>query len=405
MKPCREETEQTLSRIWSELLQVEQVGREDNFFELGGHSLLAVQLVGRIHQRLGYEITLRDLFAYPTMASMARVLKQQERLQHAASCYPLDADRSQRLELSWSQQRLWFIDQLEDANEAYQQGASVETARRPGPRVAAPFIRCVDRATRELAHRVRKGHKRVRQEIHSALDFALQEEDLHGSRKARARARRSKHAPGQKQQSGSILRTGRSRESRLLQLSGREHDVLLVTTMHRVISDGWSIGCSIRRVRATLRGMPDEHGMFARALPIQVRGLRSMATRQWLRGERLQKQVRILAGASGRRRRAAGTADRSTAAFYTESPWRIDSVILDRALSEALNGLAQRHQMTLFMLLSRRMGAPAIETERAAGCHRRHTRCQPTASRGRGTHRMLHEYRGASSARARRAVD
>ena len=71
------DTEILLARLWAELLNVEQVGREDNFFELGGHSLLAVSLMGRLRQA-GLEADVRTLFEHPTLAGYAAVTERME---------------------------------------------------------------------------------------------------------------------------------------------------------------------------------------------------------------------------------------------------------------------------------------------------------------------------------------
>jgi acyl carrier protein len=64
------EVEQTLARIWSELLQREGIGRHDNFFAIGGHSLLAVQAITRIKLEFDVDITLDSLFSSPTIATL-----------------------------------------------------------------------------------------------------------------------------------------------------------------------------------------------------------------------------------------------------------------------------------------------------------------------------------------------
>src|SRR5262245_47554911 len=115
-EPPEGEIERELARIWGELLKVERVGRRDNFFELGGHSLLAVQVLSRLRQRLGVEVALADLFAHPVLADLARKVGGAAR----AELPPIRVvDRSERLELSYAQQRLWFLAQLEGASEAY----------------------------------------------------------------------------------------------------------------------------------------------------------------------------------------------------------------------------------------------------------------------------------------------
>jgi amino acid adenylation domain-containing protein len=70
--------EEQLAAIWSELLGVEQVGREDDFFELGGHSLLAVRLFGKIETRFGKKLPLATLFQSPTVERLARLIGQDE---------------------------------------------------------------------------------------------------------------------------------------------------------------------------------------------------------------------------------------------------------------------------------------------------------------------------------------
>jgi acyl carrier protein len=66
-----DEIEEALAEIWSEVLEVERVGRWDQFFELGGHSLLAVQVVSRVRQALGVELPLSAVFEHPVFAALA----------------------------------------------------------------------------------------------------------------------------------------------------------------------------------------------------------------------------------------------------------------------------------------------------------------------------------------------
>ena len=68
--------EQTLARIWSELLSVKAIGVNDNFFELGGHSLLAVRLFAQIEKRLGKRLPLATLFQAPTVAQLAAIIQK-----------------------------------------------------------------------------------------------------------------------------------------------------------------------------------------------------------------------------------------------------------------------------------------------------------------------------------------
>ena len=65
-------TEQVLADLWAELLGMKNVGIHDDFFaELGGHSLLATQIVSRLRELLGIELSVRGLFDTPTIAGLA----------------------------------------------------------------------------------------------------------------------------------------------------------------------------------------------------------------------------------------------------------------------------------------------------------------------------------------------
>src|SRR5690606_4866330 len=116
------EVEEVLAEIWSEVLKVERVGRWDHFFELGGHSLLAVQVISRIRQVLEVEVALGDLFLHPVLAEFGEGLGTAVRADLPAV---KAGDRGERLELSFAQQRLWFLEQMGGLGAAYHVPLSV----------------------------------------------------------------------------------------------------------------------------------------------------------------------------------------------------------------------------------------------------------------------------------------
>src|SRR6185503_7050295 len=96
----------------------------DNFFELGGHSLLATQMMSRVRSVFDVDIPLRRLFESPSVAGLAKVIEQEiGQASLEASIVPVKRDVN--LPLSFAQQRLWFLDQLEPGSAAYHIPAAV----------------------------------------------------------------------------------------------------------------------------------------------------------------------------------------------------------------------------------------------------------------------------------------
>jgi acyl carrier protein len=60
-----------LADIWCELLRADGVAPDDDFFELGGHSLLIMRLIAAVQAAFGVELSIRAVFAAPTLAAMA----------------------------------------------------------------------------------------------------------------------------------------------------------------------------------------------------------------------------------------------------------------------------------------------------------------------------------------------
>ena len=111
-------TEEMLATIWQEVLGIESVGVHENFFELGGHSLLATQVVSRIRQMLQVELPLRHLFEFPTIALLSQRLSGRKPL---PPIQPAQREPGTPLKapLSFAQERLWFLAQLEGATATY----------------------------------------------------------------------------------------------------------------------------------------------------------------------------------------------------------------------------------------------------------------------------------------------
>ncbi|MCB1034346.1 MAG: amino acid adenylation domain-containing protein, partial [Acidobacteria bacterium] len=234
----RNQTEELIAGIWSEVLGVDQVGVKDDFFGLGGHSLLATQVSSRLRNALGTEVPLRLLFENPTVAGLAAALAEHGR--EDLDIPPLvPASREGDLPLSFAQQRLWFIDQLEPGSPAYNMPLPLLVEGDLNPSTLEAALTTVVARHESLRTRFESEGGRPRQVVDAPWTFRLPLVDLQGLPKEGAEAvtrelvRRDGMAPFD-------LAAGPLLRGALLRRGAGEH--VLVFNMHHIVSDGWSLG-------------------------------------------------------------------------------------------------------------------------------------------------------------------
>ncbi|HEU4562188.1 MAG TPA: amino acid adenylation domain-containing protein, partial [Longimicrobium sp.] len=338
------EMEEALAAIWAELLGIERIGRRDNFFDLGGHSLLAVRVVSRVRQALGVEAEIGDLFVRPVLADFARGL---ETAAHADLPAIVPAERGGPLELSFAQQRLWFIEQMEGAGAAYHLPMGL---RLKGELDREALLRALERivARHEALRTSFPETDGVPAQRISAVEespFHLGEHDLEGRPEG---ARELGRLVAEEAEAPFDLARGPLVRGRLIRLAGDEH--VLLVTMHHIVSDGWSLGIFARELsvlyEAFRAGRPDP----LPPLPVQYADYAAWQ-RRWLEGEVLQRQAdywrETLSGAPELLELPADHARPARQDFA--GAWM--EVELDEALTAALRMLGQRHGATLHMTL------------------------------------------------------
>ncbi|TQF10135.1 amino acid adenylation domain-containing protein, partial [Myxococcus llanfairpwllgwyngyllgogerychwyrndrobwllllantysiliogogogochensis] len=347
--PPRTDTEATLMVLFEEVLNVGELGVDEDFFELGGHSLLATQLVSRVRATFGVELPLKDVFEAPTVELLARKLESPETGARSAIQAPplLPAPRTDVLPLSFAQQRLWFLDQLEPGSAFYNVATEFLLT-------GALDVQALERAFTELVRR----HESLRttfaedargafQRIHPSAAWSIPFADLESltpeareaevRRQVREEARRPFDLA-----TGPLLRTG------LLRLSETQHVLLL--TLHHIISDGWSMGLLMSELSTLYQA-------FVRGKPSPLPELRLQYAdyaawqRGWLKGEALAAQLswwrEHLAGAPPLLELPTDFSRDSVQDFRGASISRV----LPRELTESLHALCRAEGTTLFMVL------------------------------------------------------
>jgi amino acid adenylation domain-containing protein/non-ribosomal peptide synthase protein (TIGR01720 family) len=228
------DTEKALAALWSDVLGVEVLDVHANFFDLGGQSLLAGQLAARIQEAFTVQLSLRTLFANPTIAALAGWLDRPEVRQASGALPPvMRADRSQPLPLSSAQEQLWFLEQLEP-EPRYNLTA---TLRLQGALDVAAFERSLARiVARHEALRTtfEASGAAPRQVVAARQELPL--EILPGDRLGSAPA------------TAIDLSTGPLLKAALYRHSDSDHH--LAITAHHLICDGWSLAIFIRELSA-----------------------------------------------------------------------------------------------------------------------------------------------------------
>ncbi|MEH1847549.1 MAG: amino acid adenylation domain-containing protein, partial [Nostoc sp.] len=123
----RTPTEEIIANIFAAILSVQNVGIHDNFFTLGGHSLLATQLISRLRVAFSVEIPIRAVFESPTVTQLDQTITQLRTTDSGLTLppiQPIEGD-TELLPLSWAQERLWFLNQLEGSTATYNMPAAV----------------------------------------------------------------------------------------------------------------------------------------------------------------------------------------------------------------------------------------------------------------------------------------
>ncbi|HEX5885854.1 MAG TPA: amino acid adenylation domain-containing protein [Pyrinomonadaceae bacterium] len=280
--------EEVLAGIWRQILGAERIGRDDNFFWLGGHSLLAMQIVSRVRESFQVELPLRSIFELPTLVELAERIETTMRLGTGISAPPLrprvDSDR---LPLSYAQQRLWFLDQLMPGSNAYNIPAElcIENEVNTG---------ALEQALSEVVRR----HEALRttfllaggqpvQRINPPVSVKLPFVDLSGLGKEDRQVAidRLRHEDALKPfdlARGPLLRGS------LVRLDKAEYVFLL--NMHHIVSDGWSMDVLMTEMQSLYRTFLQGRPSTLAELEIQYADY-AQWQRDWMQGEVLRAEI------------------------------------------------------------------------------------------------------------------
>ncbi len=327
-RPTAPETrlEARVAHVWCEVLGVEQVGRQESFFDLGGHSLLATQLVSRLRSELDLDVPLRALFEQPTVAGLAAWIEARQAdtpnghvpstagtantpgtgdtaaasgtgeasSTHAAAEPPLlHVERSGPQPLSFAQQRLWFLAQLEPENPFYNLPTAV---RLVGP---------LDKAALRLGlTQLVERHESLRtvfqsldgvphQVVLPQIDVQWQEADLSHVPAAEREAALHELLAAEARRPFDLQR-GPLVRALLVRLSSGEGQApaehVLELVLHHIVGDGWSLGVMASELAELYEAALA--GRAAALVPLAIQYVDFACWQQaWLQGRKLEREL------------------------------------------------------------------------------------------------------------------
>ncbi len=280
--------EELLASIWADLLNLEKVSVISDFFDLGGHSLLATQLVSRIRDAFEIDLPLKDIFEASTIEQLARLIDRQRKADQSHKAPPITrVDRSQRLPLSFAQQRLWFLDQLQPGGSFYNiPGAVRLTGELNVPALEQSLTEMV-RRHESLRTTFDSEHGKPFMVIHEPQPVQLPLTDL-SAKPQNEREAELKKITQEENRLPFDLKQGPLFRARLIRMSENDHVVLF--TMHHIISDGWSMGIFMQEIAKLYRSFVLGEQPDLPELDIQYADYAAWQ-QSWLQGEVLEKEL------------------------------------------------------------------------------------------------------------------
>ncbi|HEF4762590.1 TPA: non-ribosomal peptide synthetase [Pseudomonas putida] len=343
------ELEQRIAAIWREVLGLEQVGLRDDFFALGGHSLLATQIISRTRQACDVELPLRALFENSELGAFAEQIRLIQASGHTNKQPPIEkVDRSQPVPLSYSQQRMWFLWQMEPDSPAYNVGGMArlrgvldvgrfEAAlqalilRHETLRTTFPSIDGVARQQVQAETGVRMDWK----------DFSTLDADAR-EQKVQQLADEEAHLPFD-------LETGPLLRACLVRTAEQEH--YFVLTLHHIVTEGWAMDIFARELSALYEAFVDDRESPLAPLPVQYLDY-SVWQRQWLESGERQRQLDYWTAQLGREHpllELPGDRPRPPVQSHQGELFRFD---LSDDLAARVRAFNAQNGLTLFMTMT-----------------------------------------------------
>jgi acyl carrier protein len=284
----RTQNEILIAKIWTEALGVKRVELQDNFFDLGGHSLLATTVISRVRDSFDLDLPLVALFDQPNLAGFAQYIEEALRTKQKHTSLPIQPiPRNQALPLSFAQQRLWFFDQLQPRNPAYNIGRAFLLSGNLDKVALEKSLQQIINRHEILRTTFLSIDGRPFQVVHSMVNVTISLEDL-CQLSVEKKESEVKRLALQEANEPFDLASGPLLRLKLLLLGPEEH--VLLFTIHHIVFDGWSQALFFRELETLYESFISGKEVPLSTIPFQYADF-AYWQRKWLQGKVLENQL------------------------------------------------------------------------------------------------------------------
>jgi len=340
--------EEALANMWAESLGIDELGVHDNLFDLGGNSLLAMQIIARVENSFRVKVPLNRFLESSTIASLSRTISTPLGSIESPKASPMEpAARNATLPLSFSQQRLWFLDQWEPGNAVYNICRAYYLRGHLDMRAMEESLNGVVQRHEVLRTTFAASDGQPAQVIAPVLRLTLGIIDLQKSLEAERDEQRLRLANEEARRPFDLAR-GPLLRAALVKLAEEEH--LFLLTAHQIVCDGWSMQIFLWEFWTLYEAFSGKRLPSLPALAFQYADF-AVCQRRWLQGDMLESALSYWKKQLGDSPPVLNLpTDHSRPALQSFCGAR-QSVVLAEPLTEALKELSRREGVTLFMTL------------------------------------------------------
>ena len=281
-------TEEILCGIIAKVLDIPQIGIKQNFFEMGGHSLLATKCILRIRDSFSIEAPLNILFEAQDVEAIAKFIDKALMENLGIKQTPITlSPREDKISLSFAQERLWFFDQLNPNNSAYNIPEAVLIKGNLNLSIFEDSLNYLIERHEILRTSIQTSDGQAFQKVHSAFKIELTLLDysylLEQEKDAKLKNKISEEA-------NEPFELNKIPLIRTVLIKTDEDENVFLLTMHHIISDGWSTSIFVNEFTQIYTSLSNNRSVNLPQIKIQYADF-SIWQRNWLKGEVLDKQV------------------------------------------------------------------------------------------------------------------